>query len=614
MAGIAGWIHWRHNIQEQQGVLAGMLAALAHRGPDGQTLWLDEGSPAALGQRRRGSLDLTRRGRPPAPHWVLALDGEIYNLEQLREELARRGHPCPDGTPGEVVLQCYRAWGIACLQRLEGPFALALWDGTRRSLLLARDPLGIRPLFFARRGETLIFASEIKALLAHPHIRPQVDSQGLAELWLMGPGRTPGQGVFKGIGELRAGEFKTIGPGRAWRQRYWHLYSREHPDDAPTTAAVVQELTTVAIGRQLGDPAGTCVMLSGGLDSTLIAAVAQEALTRAGRGPLKTFSVQYTGEEQYFQANPFQPQRDTPWAWEAARFLQTEHQAITLDAAQLTAALAEAMRARDLPGMADIDASLLLFCRAIKEAMPGAAVALAGEGADELFGGYPWFHMPAALAADTFPWSLRLEERTRLMAPDLLAAIDPHEYLRARYQEALAQVPRLPGEHPAAARRREIFHLTMFYWLPTLLDRQDRMAAAAGLGIRLPFLSRRLAEYAWNIPWEMKNLKGVPKGILRLAFEEEVSPPIAWRPKSPYPKTFNPEFLAAVQAGVREIISDGRSPLLDLINKPAVAALAGEGGSPTGHPWFGQLMTAPQMLAYLIQMDGWLREYRIQLV
>src|SRR5690606_22834290 len=223
MAGIAGWIHWRHNIQEQQGVLAGMLAALAHRGPDGQTLWLDEGSPAALGQRRRGSLDLTRRGRPPAPHWVLALDGEIYNLEQLREELARRGHPCPDGTPGEVVLQCYRTWGIACLQRLEGPFALALWDGTRRSLLLARDPLGIRPLLFARRGETLIFASEIKALLAHPHIRPQVDSQGLAELWLMGPGRTPGQGVFKGIGELRAGEFKTIGPGRAWRQRYWHL-------------------------------------------------------------------------------------------------------------------------------------------------------------------------------------------------------------------------------------------------------------------------------------------------------------------------------------------------------------------------------------------------------
>ncbi|MGB9887740.1 MAG: asparagine synthase-related protein [Moorellales bacterium] len=240
-----------------------------------------------------------------------------------------------------------------------------------------------------------------------------------------------------------------------------------------------------------------------------------------------------------------------------------------------------------------------------------AAVALVGEGADEVFGGYPWFRRPDALAADTFPWALSLSLRRAVLAPELDRKLRLEEYVAERYRQALAEVPRLPGEDPEAARRREIAYLSLTRFLPVLLERMDRMSMAVGLEIRVPYCDHRLVNYAWNLPWELKAFGGEMKGILRRALKGLLPPEILSRRKSPYPKTYDPQYFASVRAALLEALEDPASPLRPLLNLDTVRELGTAGDTPL--PWFGQLMTAPQVLAYLWQVDRWLRDYRLRL-
>lgn len=610
MCGIVGWVDWDADLTQQKPILEVMTERLAGRGPDASGVWL---SPrAALGHRRLIVIDPKGGGQPMVRclggrTYVITYNGELYNTAELRRELEDRGHTFFGYSDTEVLLVSFIEWGPACVERLNGIFAFGIWDEANQTLFLARDHLGVKPLFYTQRGSAFLFASELKALLAHPAVRPEVDAEGLAEVFGLGPARTPGHGIFRHVAELKPGYWLLHSRNGLQCRRYWALESKPHEDDEETTAAKVRDLLRDAVQRQLVSDVPLCVLLSGGLDSSAVTALAAEALTRQGL-PVRTYSVDYRHNERYFRPSDFQPTADAHWVKLVTEFLKTQHHTVVLDTPELVAALGDALRARDLPGMADIDSSLYLFCREVKK---GATVALVGEAADEVFGGYPWFRREDAFKANTFPWALTVSLRTRLLSPEVADRVRLEEYVADRYREALTEVPRLPGEDPRSARLREISYLSLTRFLPVLLDRMDRMSMAVGLEIRVPYCDYRLVDYAWNIPWEIKTCGRMVKGILRRALRGILPEEVLLRQKSPYPKTHNPAFLAAVRDALLKILDDPTSPLLPLINTRAVRDLASSGGENLKLPWFGQLMTGPQLFAYLIQVDMWLREYRV---
>ncbi|MDB4896753.1 MAG: hypothetical protein JWN15_3015, partial [Firmicutes bacterium] len=606
-------IDWNDDLTRHAATLEAMVATLAWRGPDASGIWL---SPhAALGHRRLtvddpagGAQPMTRsRG---ARSYTIVYNGELYNTAELRRELEARDHAFQSRSDTEALLRAFIEWGPDCVERLNGIFAFAVWDEAEQRLFLARDRLGVKPLFYAQRGRSFLFGSELKALLANPLVAPVLDDDGLMEVLALGPSRTPGHGVYWGVAEVRPGWWLLHDRSGTRHQQYWALESRPHTDDLPTTIATVRDLLTDAIERQLISDVPIATLLSGGLDSSVITAVAARAFAAEGRGPLHTWSIDYRDNDRYFQASEFQPNADAPWIHRVSETLNTRHHPVVIDTPELVAALGAAVRARDLPGMADVDASLLLFCQAIKQAV---TVVLSGECADEIFGGYPWFHSPEALNGGSFPWIRMTRERTALLAPGLRERLPTEAYVADRYHQTLAEVPQLPGEEPLEARRREMFYLNLTWFMATLLDRKDRMSMATGLEARVPFCDHRIVEYVWNIPWAMKMAGDREKGIVRLAMAELLPADVLHRKKSPYPKTHNPAYLRAVRTALLTILADPAAPLHQVIDAAAVRRLA-EGEAPaSGMPWFGQLMSLPQLFAFLIQVDTWLRVYNVRI-
>lgn len=616
MCGITGWIDWRRQADAMAVALKSMTATLGRRGPDDTGIW--QSGSCGLGHTRLSVMD-PANGRQPMTRsvgsrtYAIVYNGELYNAAELRAQLRQLGWDFQTSCDTEVLLVSYIEWGEACVYRLNGIFAFAVWDDAAQSVFLARDRLGVKPLFYAHRGEELMFASEPKAILAHPSFPAEVDAEGLAEVFALGPARTPGHGVYRGMRELKPGHAMRFDRGGLTPQTpYWRLESRPHEEDAAATALRIRELLEDTVARQLISDVPICTMLSGGVDSSALTAFAARSLQAAGGGELHTFSVDYVGNDKNFRASAFQPNADAPWIKRMSEYLGSHHHNITFDTPELIDALRHSVLARDLPGMADIDGSLYLFCREIKK---HATVSISGEAADEIFGGYPWFHRADMLGADTFPWSLHTAARGGLLAPELAAAIRPEAYARTRYEQALAEVPRLAGESPQARRMREMSYLNITRFMPTLLDRKDRMSMASGLEVRVPFCDHRLVEYVWNIPWPIKMTGDREKGILREALRDVLPDDVLYRKKSPYPKTHNPNYLSAVQSAVQNILHDESSPLLPLIHRENVERLAASAGanSGPGTPWFGQLMGDPQMLAYLVQVDAWLREYRVSI-
>jgi asparagine synthase (glutamine-hydrolysing) len=614
MCGITGWIDLEKDVTQRLHTLDAMVQTLANRGPDAAGTWVS--SHAALGHRRLVVVDPVGGGQPMTRRrgervFTIVYNGELYNTLELRRELEARGHRfLTRNSDTEALLTAYMEWGPSCVERFNGIFAFAIWSEADQTLFLARDRLGVKPLFYTQRGSAFIFGSELKALLAHPAVPPEVDAEGLAEIFVMGPSRTPGHGVFRGVAELRPGYCLMYDRKGIHTRRYWSLVSREHEDDLDTTVARVRELFRDTVERQLVADAPVCTLLSGGIDSSAITACAAAVFKRDGMPPLHTYSVDFAGNEQHYQPNRFEPNADPPWVKLVSDHFGTHHHYVMIDTPEMTGALVDAALANDLPGMADVDSSLYLFCREIKK---DATVALSGESADEIFGGYPWFHSEEALSAGTFPWIRMTRERARLLSPELAHRIRPEQYVAGRYREAVAEVPRLPGESAAEARIRELFYLNITRFMPTLLDRKDRMSMAAGLEVRVPFCDHRLAEYVWNIPWAMKTCDQMEKGILRRALAGVLPGDVLKRRKSPYPKSHNPAYLETVRAWLLRILDDPTSPLLQLVNEREVRRLAQSDGVEFDRPWFGQLMRGPQLFAFLAQVDTWLRQYKVVL-
>ena len=628
MCGIAGWIDWKRDLSKQKEVLGRMTQTLSARGPDAEGYWF---SPrAALGHRRLIVVDpeggLQPMTRKRGEHTcTLVYNGELYNTDEIRSELKALGYRFEGHSDTEVVLVSYMEWGPNCVDRLNGIFAFGIWDSGAQQFFAARDRLGVKPLFYSEKNGMLLFASEIKALLKHPELPAVIGKNGLSEVFLIGPGRTPGNGVFEGVSELRPGHCLLYSNNGLKIRRYWALPNNPHTDNLPDTAARVRELFLDTVKRQLVSDVPLGTLLSGGLDSSAITAIAANTMAAEGKGALQTFSVDYVDNDKYFKENDFQPGADAPWIQRMSEEFSTRHTICTFTIPDLAEALKAATSARDLPGMADIDSSLLLFSREIKKHV---TVGLSGECADEIFGGYPWFHRPDCLAAETFPWALRVENRLEVLSPELVDFLKPTEYIKSRYEEALAEIKQLPGSAPVhqdsrsvgedqrrEARIREISYLTITRFMPTLLDRKDRMTMAAGLEVRVPFCDHRIVEYAWNIPWEMKALDGREKGLLRHALTGILPEDVLWRRKSPYPKTHHPGYLELVRTWLREILADPSSPLLRFLNLPALENLMKLSDTmPSGRPFYGQLMDIPQLFAFLVQVNFWLIENEIRVL
>ncbi|MDD9269905.1 asparagine synthase (glutamine-hydrolyzing) [Paenibacillus sp. GCM10023248] len=613
MCGITGWIDWRKDLTGYPSILENMTETLHLRGPDASGTWISQ--HCALGHRRLSVMDPENGAQPMVRKqgdytYTIVYNGELYNAPELKKELELRGHHFRTTCDTEVLLVAFMEWGRACVDRLNGIFAFAAWNDQEQSLYLVRDRLGVKPLFYSHQNGVLLFGSEPKAILAHPDFQAEVGAEGLAEIFAVGPARTPGHGVYRNMSELKPGQCAVYDRNGLSIRTYWKLESHAHPHDVAATAEHVQELLNDTAQRQLISDVPICTLLSGGLDSSALTSLAAEHYKNSGKGALHTFSVDYKDNDKHFKANLFQPNADAPWIKRMTEHLGTEHHFIEFDTPELVDSLKTAVFARDTPGMADVDGSLYLFCREIKKE---ATVAISGEAADEIFGGYPWFHNEEALNASTFPWSLKLPNRVNLLAPDLVDWIKPVEYVSNRYQQALSEVPRLAGETGQQNRMREMSYLNITRFMPTLLDRKDRMSMAVGLEVRVPFCDHRLVEYVWNIPWEIKTSGDREKGILRKALKGVLPDDVLTRKKSPYPKTHNPNYLAAVRKWVLEILDDPSSPLLPFIDVKKIRALASSDNNDFDLPWFGQLMTGPQMFAYLAQVDTWLRHYKISI-
>lgn len=613
MCGIAGFYNPKATYTREQGkwmeVLNKMNFSQKHRGPDGNGIYLKD--CCGFAHVRLSVIDLTtgqqpmvrtREGRTCA----ITYNGEVYNMPQLKKELLTSGEQFETSSDTEVILAGYMEEGIKFINKLNGIFSFALWDEALNRFFLCRDRIGVKPLFYAWAEDTLIFSSELKALFEYPGFEPEINTESLCEIFALGPAKTPGKGVFCNVHELLPGHYMTYDNSGFQKVEYWKLISEPHIDTFEETVEKTSELVYDAVRLQMLSDTPISTFLSGGVDSSLVTAICASELAKEGK-VLNTFSFDFEGNDQYFQSNEFQPSRDRPFVDKMVEFSKTNHRYLECDNSELADYLYEAVDARDLPCMADVESSMLYFC---KKVTPYNKVTLTGECADEIFGGYPWFHKKEAFETAAFPWSNNMAPRKELLSDDLIQNLPMEEYANSAYEATIAEVPKLHGESPEEARRREISYLNLRWFMVTLMDRMDRTSMKVGLEARVPFADHRIVSYLWNVPWQMKSPDGIVKGLLRKAGEQYLPHDILYRKKSPYPKTYHPGYEAEIARRLREVLANPNAPLRSIVDTKKVEHFLSM-PSDYGKPWYGQLMAGPQMLAYMLQVNYWMEKYHL---
>ena len=614
MCGIAGFSSFEKDylIQRKRwdDILGEMRHILRHRGGDQEGQFLEK--HIGLSHSRLSIRDVVGGAQPMirrqnGKEYAIVYNGELYNVDELKRILSN--HDFSTTTDTEVLLYGYMEYGPDFFSQLNGIYAAAIWDGGLEQLVLVRDRAGVKPLFYTLRNGELIFGSEPKALFQHPEVCPEIDRESLREIFGIGPARTSGHGVFKGVKELEPGQFAVFDREGFRTAYYWRLQAREHEDDYKDTVARTAFLVRDAVERQMVSDVPVCSFLSGGVDSSIVTALAANFLGRQG-GRLNTFSFDFTGNAQYFQSNVFQPEQDRAYVEiMLSAHPELNHTFLECGEERLAQQLDNAVDAKDLPGMADVDASLLYFCRLVKE---HNKVALTGECADEIFGGYPWFYRPELTEGEGFPWSKNMDTRVLLLTEEARRALNLEDYALERYRESVRQTPRLPGETEVECRHREISWLNLRWFMRTLLDRMDRTSMYSGLEARVPFADHRIIEYLYNVPWSMKYREGEEKALLRDACGELLPQTLLHRKKSPYPKTYSPVYQKLVTDRFLILLEDPNAPIRPLIDRGRARKFS---AAPTqlGKPWFGQLMAGPQLLAYLVQVNAWMERYHISI-
>lgn len=609
MCSICAMADFASNENLNPGILAMMGKTMKHRGPDDTGMYL--GTNVIMHHNRLSVMDISGGKQPMTAiqngkKYTIVYNGEIYNTDELKEELTALGAVFNTKCDTEVVLWAYIMWGDDCVHKLNGIFAFAVYDEPNRRLFMARDRFGIKPFFYTFFGTTLIIASEIKALLAHPNIKPKVDKTGIWQLLFLSPVSLNSSTVFRDIHEFAPGERACFSADGLKIETYWSLTARPFDDSREAAIYKTKELLADSVKRQIKSDVPLCEFLSGGLDSSAITAIASKECRENGTRT-DTYSFEYEGNKENFKSSLFQPQGDDEYATGLARFLDTKHSVLTAPTEQVAKCLYLAVDARDFPGQADIDSSLLYYCREVKK---HHTVALSGECSDELLGGYPWFYREEMLKRDFFPWIHDPFARISLFKSDIVMPREGYNYICERYREDKATYSVLEDDSPEMKNARIATNLSVRYFMTSLLERKDRMSMASGVEVRVPFADHRFAEYVYNVPWDIKFEGGVEKALLRRAMSDFLPSSIIHRKKSPYPKSHNPEYEKLVTAMLQSELSRRDTLFKKLIDSDKLSEML----SSDSITWFGQLMAKPQLIAWLVQLAYWLDKYNIVLV
>lgn len=657
MCGISGFCDFNTNLKKKEEtnrkLVEDMGKTITHRGPDSFGSYI--GDHVAFAHTRLAVMDPENGMQPMIKQregytYVIVYNGELYNTNEIKEELEKRGSKFHTTSDTEVLLEAYITFGREVVERLNGIYSFMIWDEKNKSSFFCRDRFGVKPLFYTIQDGRFFFASEIKALLAYPSIHPKINAYGLCEVFGIGPARSTGNGIYENIHEVPPGYCGVYDYNGIKLYCYWKLEAKKHEESYEETVEHVRSILLDAIERQLISDVPICTLLSGGLDSSIISAVCAKVLEQKGR-KLDTYSFDFTHNNEFFKASTFQPDQDRPYVDKMIEFLQTNHHYLECEYQELFQCLFDAVKAKDLPGMADVDSSLLYFAKQIKK---NHTVCLSGECADEVFGGYPWFRDKDSYRQQCFPWSKDLSIRELVVGEKLKKTLPLKEYIQCQYKKTMECVSLLEEESNAISfieamekqpgqidyyfektwcnlfeevkqgnidetvayairkRQREISYLNTSWFMTTLLDRKDRMTMANGLEVRVPFADHRLIQYLYNVPWEYKYHNGEVKGLLKDAVKDILPKEVIWRKKCPYPKTYNPKYEQLLKIELKRIIADTNAPLHMLVEAKTLTEMM-ENPSDYGKPWFGQLMALPQMYAYLIEINDWLERYQVEI-
>lgn len=615
MCGICGYIS-KEKFVDNDKIIIQMNETLKKRGPNDQNIYIDKN--IAFGHSRLSIIDINNGIQPmkriiDGKEYTIIYNGELYNTDDLRNNLVKKGYTFKTKCDTEVILISYICYGYDCLKFLNGIFAFAIYDKSKNEVFLARDRLGIKPLFFTKTNNEIVFSSEIKAILKHPNVSPILDKDGLKELLAIGPAHSPGKTFYKNIFEVEPGYFMRIKDFGITLTKYWDLETKPCDDNIDDAILHIKELVIDSCKRQLVSDVGISSMLSGGLDSSILTKISSDNIKN-----LTTFSINFTGNDEDFVANDYQLTKDSDYVKIMNEYLSINHINVEVDNNYLFTLLTPSLIARDMPGMADIDSSMYAFCDNISK--NGFRVCLSGECSDEIFGGYPWFYKEHLISHDGFPWALSENLRTYILKPGIITDTNLNEYIINQKNNTLKNVTHLEYDDKYQKRYRNINYLTIKWFMMTLVERTDRMSMANSLEVRVPFADHRIFEYVYNLPARYKLgindfEKDIPieKYLLRKAFENELPRDVVWRKKSPFPKTYNKMYLKLCEETLSKIISKSSSKILNIINKNYVQDLINTHGKNLKENLFGQLMTYPQTLAYLIQIENWLELYNVNL-
>ncbi len=613
MCGICGFSAFSRDFSINEEVyidiIKKMISKIYNRGPDGKGYYFDKN--VILGHSRLSIIDIDGGKQPirsACGRYYITYNGEVYNMKEIKNELLRDGFEFNTKTDTEVILNAYIKHGYNTPKFLNGIFAFGIWDTVKEELFLARDHFGVKPLYYTIKDGVLVFGSKIESLAEFPNVELVLGKEGLEELFGMLPSRTEGFGLFKNMWEVGFGEYLVYSKSGLRKSKYWELENKRLNIGYEEAKEGVRYYLEDSIKQQMMSDVPISTFLSGGVDSSIITGVMAKELAKEGK-VLDTYSFDFEGNDEHFKANSFQHSRDKKWVDIMSKDFGTNHSYLECSNIDLIEYLEKAVDAKDYPGMTDIDTSLQYFCNIVSKKHK---VVLTGECADEIFGGYPWFHKGKddSEGANCFPWLRNCDFRQSMIKPELLSKLNINKQVNSRYIQSILDFSKIEGEAIEFSESKKMSYLNLKWFMPTLLERMDRMSMYSGLEARVPFADYRLVEHVYNLPWEYLTRRGT-KGILRDAFDGVISDEVLWRKKNPYPKTYNPLYEKLLGEKLQRILDNPLSPIHQLCSKENLELLI-KSPKDYGKPWFGQLMAGPQLVAWWIQVDYWLRKYGVK--